>query len=211
MEPSLQEIGAYRRRHHRQVPPPRRSGSLRHHRPHGPGLQHALSPRGRPGQLRLPGRRPTGGDALHRDPYVKDRRRDSGGSRKGHGRFRAQLRRIPYGTAGHAGQDPHDSSQRHRRHRRGGGDEHPPAQSPGGGRWDDRLDPQSRADHRRTHRLHPRAGLPDGGIHQRPGGHPLRLPHRPGEHPDPRPGHDRAQRPERPGEHRRYGTSLPGK
>ena len=36
-----------------QLPPPRRRRHLRHPRAHGPGLQHARAPRGRPGQLRV--------------------------------------------------------------------------------------------------------------------------------------------------------------
>ena len=48
--------------------PARRRVDLRHARPHGAGLQHALAARRRPGQLRLDRRRPAGGDAVHRGP-----------------------------------------------------------------------------------------------------------------------------------------------
>ena len=48
--------------------PPRRRVGLRRHGPPGPGFFHALSPGGRPGQLRLGGRRPPCRLPLHRGP-----------------------------------------------------------------------------------------------------------------------------------------------
>ena len=57
LEPAVQEVGARRRRRHRQVPPARRLGGLRHHRAHGAGLLAALPAGRRPGQLRLGRRR----------------------------------------------------------------------------------------------------------------------------------------------------------
>ncbi len=88
---ALQEIGPHRRRRHRQIPPARRPGGLRHARPDGPGLQHALPPGRRPGQLRLDRRRPAGGHALHRSPDDQAGRRDDGRHRKGHGQLRPEL------------------------------------------------------------------------------------------------------------------------
>ena len=52
--------------------------------------------------------------------------------------------------------------------------------------------------------------FPDGRVHQRPGGDPLRLPDGAGDHPGQGARPDREERPERPGEHRRDRASLPG-
>ena len=73
--------------------PARRRVDLRHAGPPGAGLQHALSPGRRPGELRIGRRRPAGGDAVHRGPARGARRSDDGGSRQGDRRLRPQLRR----------------------------------------------------------------------------------------------------------------------
>ena len=61
----LRQVRAHRRRGDGQVPPARRLGDLRHARPHGAGLLHALPARRRPGQLRLGRRRPGRRHAVH--------------------------------------------------------------------------------------------------------------------------------------------------
>ncbi len=48
------------------------------------------------GELRLGGRRPSGGHALHRGAHDASRRHADAGHGEGHGRFRAQLRRAPH-------------------------------------------------------------------------------------------------------------------
>ena len=58
--------------------PARRRAGLRHARAAGAGLQHALSPGRRPGELRLGRRRSAGGDALHRGASRGARRSDDG-------------------------------------------------------------------------------------------------------------------------------------
>ena len=100
---ALQEVGPHRRRRHGEVPPPRRRRDLRHDRPDGAGLLHAGAARGRPGELRLRGRRRRGGDALHRDPADPPRRGDARRRhRQGDRRLDAQLRRLPRGADGPA-------------------------------------------------------------------------------------------------------------
>ena len=93
-DPAVLEVGAHRRRGDGQLPPARRLRDLRHARPHGAGLLHALPARRRPGQLRLHRRRSRRGDALHRGAPHPPRHRDAPRSRRGHGRLHAQLRRI---------------------------------------------------------------------------------------------------------------------
>ncbi len=70
----LQEVGARRRRRHRQVPPARRHGGVRHHRAHGAAVLDALPAGRRPGQFRLGRRRCAGGHALHRSAHVANSR-----------------------------------------------------------------------------------------------------------------------------------------
>ena len=93
VEPRLPQVREDRRRSHRQLPPARRRAGLRHARPPGAGLQHALHPGRRPGQLRLGRRRLAGGLSLHRSPPRGARRGDDGRPRQGHRRLRPQLRR----------------------------------------------------------------------------------------------------------------------
>ena len=61
----LPQVRQDRRRGDGQLPSARRRLDLRHARPAGAGLQHALPARRRPGQLRLGRRRSAGGDAVH--------------------------------------------------------------------------------------------------------------------------------------------------
>ena len=65
-EPSAYEVGPYRRRRYRQVPPARRLRRIRHHGALGPAVLHARAADRRPWQLRLHRRRLGGGNALHR-------------------------------------------------------------------------------------------------------------------------------------------------
>ena len=87
------QVGARRRRRDGQVPPARRRRDLRRHGAHGAGLLHAPAAHRRAGQFRLDGRRPAGGDALHRGAP----RQGGGGAPRRHRsrdrRFPAQLRR----------------------------------------------------------------------------------------------------------------------
>ena len=119
----------YRRRGARQVPSPRRLRRVRHDGAHGAGFLHALSARGRPGELRLGGRRLCRGHAVHRSAHVPARGRDAARSREGHGQLRAELRRHAQGAVGAPGDGAEPSGQRRQRHRGRHGDEHPAAQS----------------------------------------------------------------------------------
>ena len=56
-QPPAHEVGAYRRRRHRQVPPARRFRRVRHHGAPGAAVLHARAAGGRPRQLRLHRRR----------------------------------------------------------------------------------------------------------------------------------------------------------
>ena len=66
LEQAVSQVGARRRRRHRQIPPARRPGGLRRAGAHGAGLFHAPAADRRPGQFRLGRRRSAGGHALHR-------------------------------------------------------------------------------------------------------------------------------------------------
>ena len=89
----LSQVRQDRRRGDGQLPSARRRVDLRHARPPLAGLQHAVSPGRRPGELRLRRWRPAGGDALHRGASAGARRRPDGGSRQGDRRLRPELRR----------------------------------------------------------------------------------------------------------------------
>ena len=93
-EPAVQEVRRHRRRRDGQVPPARRRVDLRHARAHGAAVLAALPARRRAGQLRLDRRRPAGRDALHGGAPLADRDRDAARHRLGHGRLRAELRRV---------------------------------------------------------------------------------------------------------------------
>ncbi len=122
-----------------QLPPPRRLGDLRHARPHGPELRHAL-PADRPaGQLRLDRQRLAGGHALHGGPPVAAGHRDAARHRRRHRRVPAQLRRVAPGADGPAGALPEPARQRLVRHRGRDGHQHPAAQPARGDRRHGRL------------------------------------------------------------------------
>ncbi len=180
MQPNrpVQEVGLDRRRRDGALPPARRPGDLRHARPDGAAVLAALPARRRPGQLRLARRRSAGRDALHRVPAHEARDRDAPRHRHGHGRLRAELRRVAQGAARDAGAVPEPARQRLLRDRRRDGHEHAAAQP----RRDDRrrraADRQARGERRRPDEAPQRPRLPDRRDHRRPLGHPRRLPHR---------------------------------
>ena len=93
------------------------------------GFLAALSADRRSGQLRLARRRQRRGDALHGSPPHADRQAAAGRAGRGHGRFRAQLRRQPGRAADAAGAPAGDAAERRVRHRRGHGHRNPAAQS----------------------------------------------------------------------------------
>ena len=65
-EPQAPQVRQNLRRHQRQLPSARRSGDLSDAGAHGAAVGDARTARGRPGQLRLRGRRSAGRHALHR-------------------------------------------------------------------------------------------------------------------------------------------------
>ena len=134
LEPDVPQVRQDRRRGDGELPPARRRLDLRHARPPGAGLQHALSAGGRPGELRIGRRRPAGGDALHRSEAAGALRRPDGRPRPGDGRFRSQLRRDDPGTHRPARTVSEPAGERVRRNRRRHGDEHPAAQPARGDR-----------------------------------------------------------------------------
>ena len=201
-DPAVLEVGAHRRRGDGQLPPARRLRDLRHARPDGAGLLHALSAGRRPGQLRLHRRRSRRGDALHRGAPHPPRHRDAPRSRRGHGRLHAQLRRLQARAARPAGALPQPARQRLLRDRRGHGDEHPAAQPARGHRRGRRPHRRSGDRHRRAHAAHQGPGLPDGRDHPRAPGHPRRLRDRPRARPRPREGPHRGHRARQGGDHR---------
>ena len=172
--------GAHRRRRDGQIPPARRSVDLRRAGAHGAGLRDAAAADRGAGQLRLDGRRPGGGDALHRGAAGALGPRADRRHRQGHRRFPAELRRQRAGTGGAAGALPQRSGQRRRRHRRRHGDEHPAAQPRRGDRRLLRADRRPRSLGRRDHReIRARPGFPDRRDHSRPARSARRLPDRP--------------------------------
>ena len=130
----LSQVREDRRRGDGQFPPSRRRLHLRHARPHGAGLQHALPAGGRPGQLRIDRRRSAGRDAVHRSAAAGARRRDDGGSRQGDRRLHAQLRRDDRRADRPPDAVSESAGQRLGRHRRRHGDQRAAAQPPRGHR-----------------------------------------------------------------------------
>ena len=186
------------------LPPARRPGDLRHARPDGAAVLAALPARRRPGQLRLARRRSAGRDALHRMPAHEARDRDAARHRHGHGRLRAELRRVAQGAARDAGAVPEPARQRLLRDRRRDGDEHAAAQPRRGDRRGRAADRQARGERRRPDEAPQRPRLPDRRDHRRPLRDPRRLPHRPRphRHARPRPHRGAPRRQERDRRHR---------
>ena len=193
----LPQVREDRRRGDGQFPPARRRVDLRHARPHGAGLQHALSAGGRAGELRLDRRRPARGDAVHRSAAEGARRRHDGGSRQGDRRLHAQLRRDDRRADGAAGAVSEPAGQRFGGHRGGHGDQRAAAQPARGRR---RLHLAHRADAPGRARRgggalarreaeaaaapHPRPRLPDRRLHRRARRNPAGLHDRPRLDPD---------------------------
>ena len=128
VEPALPQVREGHRRGHRQLPPARRCAGLRHAGAPRAGLQHALRPGRRPGQLRLGRRRSARGVPLHRSTSRGAGRRDDGGSRQGDRRLRPEFRRDDRRADGPADDLPEPARQRLGGHRRRHGHEHPAAQ-----------------------------------------------------------------------------------
>ena len=135
---AVPQVREDRRRSHRQLPSARRRAGVRHARPSRAGLQHALPPGRRPGQLRLGRRRSAGGVPLHGSASRVARRSDDDGPRQGHRRLPADLRRNDRRARRAADAVPEPAGQRIDRHRRRHGDEHSAAQHARGHRRRDR-------------------------------------------------------------------------
>ena len=148
---AAQEIRARGRRRARQVPPARRRIGVRRARAPGAGLDAALSAHRRRGQLRLPRRRRSRGDALHGIAADEVRRRAARRARSGHRRLRAELRRQPAGAAGAAGAAAGGAAQWRVRHRGRHGDRDPEPQSHRSRERGDRAHPRPEARSRRHH------------------------------------------------------------
>ena len=159
---------AARRRRHGQVPSARRQRDLRRAGADGAGLLDVAAAARRAGQLRLDGRRPAGGDALHRGAHGQARRLPPRRHRQGDRRLPAELRRQGHGADGAAGALPEHARQRRRRHRRRHGDQHPAAQPRRGDRRDAGADREPRPLGRRADGVHPGPRLPDRGADPRP-------------------------------------------
>ena len=189
-----------RRRGDGQVPPARRRRAVRRARPARPGLLDALPAGRRAGQLRLGRRRHRGRHAVHRGAPDRDRHRDAGRHRQGHGRLRGQLRRHPEAAVRPPGQAAQPAHQRLVGHRRRHGDQHPAAPPRRDRRRRLRLHRQPGHHERRAVPDRPWPGLPDRRLDL-----PLRDPAQPA---DGRAGDDRRDprdvRPRpRPGRHAR--------
>ena len=121
---------------------------------------------------------PRRGDALHGVPPLPAGDGDVAGHRHGHGRLRAELRRVAAGPRHAAVALSEPARQRLRRHRGRHGDEHAPAPP----RRDDRrsraADRQARRECRGPDEARARARLPDRRHRRRPLRDPRRLPHR---------------------------------
>ena len=117
------------RRHLRQLPSAWRSGDLSDAGAHGAAVGDARKARGRQGQFRFRRKRSAGGDALHRGAADASRRGADAGHGKGHGGFRAELRRAPDRADGFSGGIPESARQRRHGHRGRHGHEHGAAQS----------------------------------------------------------------------------------
>ena len=101
---------------------------LRHAGPPLAGVQHAVSPGGRPGELRIGRRRPAGRDAVHGSASPGSCRRPDGRPRERHRRLRPELRRDDRRADGAAGAVPQPAHQRVVRDRRRDGHERAAAQ-----------------------------------------------------------------------------------
>ena len=144
----LPQVREGHRRGHRQLPPARRRAGLRHTGAPGAGLQHALRPGRRPGQLRFGRWRSAGRLPLYRGSSRGAGRRDDRRPRQGDCRLRSQLRR----DHGRTDSPPDDLSEPARQrlvgHRRRHGHQYPAAQHAGSDRRCHRADRDARASRR---------------------------------------------------------------
>ena len=206
---AVPQVRPPRRRRDGQVPPARRFRDLRRARADGAGLLDVGAADPRPGQLRLDGRRQSGGHALHRGPAGARRAVPAGRHRQGYGRLPGQLRRQGAGADGPARALPEHAGQRRGRHCRRHGDQHPAAQSWRGDRRDARADRRPGPVVRGADGVCPRPRLPDRRRDARPVRRAQGLPRgaRLGDHPrqDPCGGNPQGPR----GDHRRR-DPLPG-
>ena len=93
-EPPVPQERAHRRRGHGQVPPARRLGDLRHPGPPRAGLLDALPLVDGQGNFGSIDDDPAAAMRYTEARLSRDRRRDAPRPRRGHGRLRAQLRRL---------------------------------------------------------------------------------------------------------------------
>ena len=177
--PPAPQVRRRDRRRAEEVPPARRPVGLRRAGAHGAGLVAAVSAGRRPRQLRLRRRRPGCRIPLHGGAAGADGDGAAARHRLGDGRLRAELRRVRAAAGRAAVAVPEPAGQRRGRHRRRHGHEHPAAQPRRGHRRRRPLPRQPRGHAQRAHEVHQGAGLPDGGHHHGPPGHPGRLRDRP--------------------------------
>ncbi len=219
VEPRVPEVREDRRRGDGQLSPARRCVDLRHARAAVAGLQHAVPPGRRAGQLRIDRRRSARGDAVHRGAPRGARRRRDGRPRQGDRRLRAELRRDDGRADRSAGANPESSRQRLGRHRGRHGDQRAASQSARSHRRS-HLGDRDRAGARRQARqeretarpdeFHQRPRLPDRRLHRRAVGHRRGIPHRPRRHSDARQGDDRAGEEGRQAVDHHHGNSVSG-
>ena len=131
-QPWLPQVRQDRRRGDGQLPSARRRVDLRHAGAPLAGLQHAVPPGRRPGELRLGRRRSACGDALHRSAPAGPGRRPDGRPREGHRRLRPELRRNDGRADRPSGADPEPAGERLVGHCRRHGDQRAAAQPPRG-------------------------------------------------------------------------------
>ena len=169
VEPRVSQVREDRRRGDGQLSPARRRLDLRHAGAPGAGLQHALSPGRRPGELRLDRRRSAGGDALHGSAAGAARRSDDDGSRQGDRRLRPQLRRDHRRADGPPDHVPEPAGERIVGHRRRHGHQHPAAQHARGDRR------RARGDRRTAPRSSPAAATARAVPHPDQDDSPVRI------------------------------------
>ena len=101
---------------------------------------------------------------------ARARHRDAPRHRRGHGRLRPELRRVPPGAAGPAGAVPEPAGQRLVRHRRRHGHQHPAAQPARDDRRGRSPTSTTRTSTSRPDEAHQGPRLPDRRHHRRPQG-----------------------------------------
>ena len=179
----LEQVRPGRRRGDGPVPPAQRLRDLRHLGAAGPAVGDALSAGREPGELRLPGQRHGGRDALHRVPDGVAGHGDGPRHHREHRRLQAELRRQRARARRPALPVPEPAGERVHRDRGRDGHQHPhpqPARGRGGravGAGASRGDGRGAA--RGFDGAGERAGLPERGPDRRPARDRGRLPDRP--------------------------------